>query len=67
MFLEFTDYSGAKHHIQVRHIMAVWASTEQRAMKPPQVNFMMQTGSSSEEWLMRGELDDILDALRDCW
>ena len=68
MFLEFVDYDGIPTNIQVRHIMAVWASPEQRAMRPSaQVNFLMQTGSASEIWLIRGELDDIMDRLKDCW
>ncbi len=68
MFLDFVDYDGVTTNIQVRHIMAVWASPEQLAMRPyPQVNFLMQTGSASEIWLIRGELDDIMDRLKDCW
>lgn len=67
MFLKIKDLNGVEHHIQSRHVMAVWASVEQQAMKPPQVNFMMQTGTGSEEWHLQGVLPDVLDEINDLW
>lgn len=67
MFIDFLDYDGKPVRIQSRHIMAYWASVEQQAMKPPQVSFMMQCGTGSEEWYIRDTLDGVKEKLRHHW
>jgi hypothetical protein len=67
MFLLFKDQDGDEAYYQVRHIMAVWQSGEQAKLRPPICNFLMQCGSDSQIMLVQGELEDVLDKLRDCW
>lgn len=67
MFIEFVDYDGQPTMIQSRHIMAYWASEEQKVMDPPQVNFMMQCGTGSEVWLIQDTLDSVKAKLWGHW
>lgn len=67
MFVTLTAYNGQVMEVQSRHVSAISASREQEDMEPSQVTLWLQTGTTIEEFLFIGSLEEAKEKLGSGW